>query len=221
MWTPRAGVRCCHSRRAAEGLHLLPIPVSLLPSVLPNWLTFHRQAFPLLPPPPPPPPPLSRSEDEEDIVDETLYLYRANSLFRNFEIKGPADRTLIYLTFYTQQCLKELEKETEPQKAERALLNLAAQNFAAPGDAGWQLGTIFPSSKSREELGTSAVLYHPYHLPRTHLPFSYSDLFKSYMKQCREELSRRLITRVFDASGTKSKWWQLFSRRKFMGKELR
>lgn len=27
-----------------------------------------------------------------DIVDEAIDLFRANSLFRNFEIKGPADR---------------------------------------------------------------------------------------------------------------------------------
>ena len=27
-----------------------------------------------------------------DILDESIDLFRANSLFRNFEIKGPADR---------------------------------------------------------------------------------------------------------------------------------
>lgn len=27
-----------------------------------------------------------------DIIDEAIDLFRANSLFRNFEIKGPADR---------------------------------------------------------------------------------------------------------------------------------
>jgi actin related protein 2/3 complex, subunit 3 len=39
------------------------------------------------------------------------------------------------------------------------------------------------------------------------------------MKQCREELGVRLVDRVF-ADGTKSKWWQFFSKRKFMGKEM-
>jgi ARP2/3 complex ARPC3 (21 kDa) subunit len=45
------------------------------------------------------------------------------------------------------------------------------------------------------------------------------DKFKAYVKQCREELGVRLVDRVF-ADGTKSKWWQFFSKRKFMGKEM-
>ena len=38
----------------------------------------------------PAPPPVDPSQ--MDIVDESIDLFRANSLFRNFEIKGPADR---------------------------------------------------------------------------------------------------------------------------------
>ncbi|CAM9374623.1 unnamed protein product [Discosporangium mesarthrocarpum] len=56
---------------------------------------------------------------QEDIVAEVLYLFRANVLFRNFEIKGAVDRTLIYLTFYTQQCLKEMEKTPDKPKGEQ------------------------------------------------------------------------------------------------------
>lgn len=43
-------------------------------------------------------------------MEEALYYFRANVLFRNYQIEGAADRTLIYLTFFAQQCLKELEK---------------------------------------------------------------------------------------------------------------
>ncbi|KAF7332262.1 Actin-related protein 2/3 complex subunit 3 [Mycena kentingensis (nom. inval.)] len=43
-----------------------------------------------------------------DIIDETLDLFRANSLFRNFEIKGPADRTLIVLILYVSDCLAKI-----------------------------------------------------------------------------------------------------------------
>jgi actin related protein 2/3 complex, subunit 3 len=46
-----------------------------------------------------------------------------------------------------------------------------------------------------------------------------ADTFKAYFKQAREELGLRLVERVF-ADGAKSKWWQFFSKRKFMGKEL-
>ena len=47
---------------------------------------------------------------QEDIVEEALYYFRANVLYRNYQIDGSSDRTLIYLTFFIQQCLKELEK---------------------------------------------------------------------------------------------------------------
>ena len=44
--------------------------------------------------------------DARDVVDETIYTYRANVLFRNFEVKGPADKLLIYLTLFVCQCLR-------------------------------------------------------------------------------------------------------------------
>jgi actin related protein 2/3 complex subunit 3 len=40
---------------------------------------------------------------EPDIVDEALTLFRANVLFRNFEVQGSADRVLIYLTLFIHQ----------------------------------------------------------------------------------------------------------------------
>jgi actin related protein 2/3 complex subunit 3 len=46
----------------------------------------------------------------EDIIDEALGLHRANSFFKNFDVKGPADRVLIYLTLYIQECLLKLSK---------------------------------------------------------------------------------------------------------------
>lgn len=54
----------------------------------------------------------------EDIVEEALYYFRANVLFRNYQIEGPADRSLIYLTFFIQQCLKELEKHPGKKEGE-------------------------------------------------------------------------------------------------------
>jgi hypothetical protein len=63
------------------------------------------------------------------------------------------------------------------------------------------------------------------------------DLFKAYFKQARDELGNRLLDRLFDSDGSKNKWWQVkclllidessdfsskaFSKRKFMGKELK
>lgn len=45
---------------------------------------------------------------EDDQVDEALRLFRANVLFRNFEVLGPADRTLIYLTLFIHQVRRDV-----------------------------------------------------------------------------------------------------------------
>lgn len=37
--------------------------------------------------------------------------------------------------------------------ASRALTNLAMQSFAAPGQGGWHLGTLFPGGVSAQETG--------------------------------------------------------------------
>ena len=48
--------------------------------------------------------------EKEDIIDEVLTYFRANVLFRNFDVRGSADKTLIYLTLHAVQCLVKLEK---------------------------------------------------------------------------------------------------------------
>ena len=40
---------------------------------------------------------------ETDIVDEALATFRANVMFRSFEVQGPADRLLAYLTLFIHQ----------------------------------------------------------------------------------------------------------------------
>ena len=52
--------------------------------------------------------------------------------------------------------------------------------------------------------------------------FLHLDAFKAYFKQAREELAIRLVQKLFDTpDGTKSKWWQAYSKRKFMNKEFK
>ena len=114
-------------------------------------------------------------------------------------MKGGADRTLIYLTLFTHECLVKLEKLEEKTAAIRELRALATKQFIVPGDSTWPLGTLFPTAANKTE----------------------SDTFRGYFKQAREELCLRLCERVFNPDGTKNKWWQAFSKRKFMGKELR
>ena len=93
---------------------------------------------------------------QPDIIDETLDLFRANSLFRNFEIKGPADRTLIILILFISDCLAKLgNARTVPTQIEATkLLNtLSVDTFPIPGDANFPLNSHYASPSSRSEAG--------------------------------------------------------------------
>ena len=48
------------------------------------------------------PAPVQQSEGK-DIIEETITFFRANVMFKNFEMKGPADRVLCYLTLFVHQ----------------------------------------------------------------------------------------------------------------------
>lgn len=52
---------------------------------------------------------LGNSEDV-DIIDEALMYFKPNIFFREYDIKGAADRTLIYLFLYITECLKRLHR---------------------------------------------------------------------------------------------------------------
>ena len=42
-------------------------------------------------------------DTERDIIDEAIEFFRANVFFKSFEVKGGADRVLLYLTIYISQ----------------------------------------------------------------------------------------------------------------------
>eukprot|EP01038_Epipyxis_sp_PR26KG_P014162 gene14162-19002_t len=138
-------------------------------------------------------------EESEDIIDETLTYFRANVLFRNFDVRGGADKTLIYLTLHAVQCLVKCEGIQDKATALRELRALSIKKFALPGENGFPLGGLFPAPTTTAE----------------------ADTFRTYFKQAREELAIRLCERLFDADGSKNKWWQSFSKKRFMGKELK
>jgi hypothetical protein len=68
-----------------------------------NPLLALRFPRPRRPRPRPPPGPGMSAVKDEDIVDEALRLFRANVLFRNFEVQGGGDRVLVYLTLFIHQ----------------------------------------------------------------------------------------------------------------------
>ena len=54
-----------------------------------------------------------------DPLDEVLSLFRANTFFRNFEIKGPADRLLIYGILFVSECLGKVRSTMGSREAEK------------------------------------------------------------------------------------------------------
>ncbi|RDX53893.1 actin-like protein ARPC3 [Lentinus brumalis] len=139
---------------------------------------------------------------EADIIDETLDLFRANSLFRNFEIKGPADRLLIILILFVSDCLAKIgASRTVPNQLEATkLLNtLAVDNFPIPGDANFPLNAHYAPPANRAD----------------------AEYLRGYLTQVRQELAQRLVEKLYaDGTGKLSKWWMSFQKRRFMNRSL-
>lgn len=144
---------------------------------------------------------LDPAHESYDILDESLSLFRANTLFRNFEIKGPADRVLIYSILYISDLLSRIAaKPTLSQREAEKLVQAAAlEQFALPGEPGFPLNAQFQGARDRQE----------------------AETLRGYIGQVRQELGARLVGRLYaDGTGRPSKWWLSFAKRKFMGKSL-
>ncbi|KAI0720321.1 ARP2/3 complex 21 kDa subunit [Cerioporus squamosus] len=139
---------------------------------------------------------------EADIIDETLDLFRANSLFRNFEIKGPADRLLIVLILFVSDCLAKIgSSRTVPSQLEatKMLNTLAVDSFPIPGDANFALNAHYAPPANRAD----------------------AEYLRSYLTQVRQELAQRLVEKLYaDGTGKPSKWWMSFQKRRFMNRSL-
>lgn len=143
---------------------------------------------------------LSRSfgaSGKPDIVDEALMYFRANVFFKNFEIKGPADRVLVYLTLFTHYCLTRVAPIKTEADGRRELARVSIARPAIPGEPGWPLAGMFPEPANAEE----------------------AELCRSLFKQLRETLVSRLADRIY-RDGVPDKFWIAFSKRRFMNKTL-
>lgn len=98
-------------------------------------------------------------------------------------MRGSADKTLIYLTLHTVQCLVKCEKIEDKATAIKELRALSTKQFALPGEPTFPLAGLMNTPVTKAE----------------------GDAFKAYFKQAREELSLRLCDRLFEKDGTKSK----------------
>lgn len=85
-----------------------------------------------------------------------MSLFRANAFFRNFEIKGTADRMLIYGMLFISECLSKLRRTPSyatmsPREAEKSLTNIALEQFAIPGDVTFPLNQAFEAPRDRHD----------------------------------------------------------------------
>lgn len=136
---------------------------------------------------------------EYDIIDETLDLFRANSFFKNFDIKGPADRLLIYGILFVSDCLSKLSAKVNRKEAVRVLNNLALDSFSLPGDVGFPMNALYQAPASKNE----------------------AELLRGYLQQFRQELADRLLQKIYaEDELAPSKYWLAFTRRRFMNRSL-
>ncbi|OAX78028.1 hypothetical protein ACJ72_07667 [Emergomyces africanus] len=140
-----------------------------------------------------------------DCLDEIISLYRANTFFRNFEIKGPADRMLIYGILFVSECLTKVKPGMAAREAEKApttliyllfgsncwnhikfeetnlwntikvLINTSLDHFAIPGDASFPLNQAFEPPRDRKD----------------------AETLRQYISQVRQELAIRLHSRLY------------------------
>ncbi|CCE61915.1 hypothetical protein TPHA_0B02420 [Tetrapisispora phaffii CBS 4417] len=140
------------------------------------------------------------ANSDYDIIDECIDLFRANSFFKNFEIKSPADRVLIYGILFINDCLSNLKSNTSQSEAIKILTNIALDNIKVPGSPGFQLNSV-------------------YNIPTN--DHNQVELLTSYIQQFRQELAMRLLERIYtDSKDHPSKFWLAFTRRRFMNKSL-
>ena len=74
-------------------------------------------------------------------------------MFRNFDVRGGPDKTLVYLTLFAHACLVKCERITDKNQAIKDLRAMAGKQFAIPGESGWPLGGLFAPPADRKEGG--------------------------------------------------------------------
>jgi len=62
---------------------------------------------------------IDTANESYDPLDEILALFRANTFFRNFEIKGPADRVMIYGILFVSEVLSKIRPGMSRRDAEK------------------------------------------------------------------------------------------------------
>ena len=137
-------------------------------------------------------------ESDLDIIDESLMYFRANVFFKNFPIRGDADKLLVYITVFIQKCLEVISNDTDEKKAKTNLIKLIDDAEYNPNVKGHFFNSLVTVNNSEV-----------------------SEL-QNYLKSVRKEIVNRVQYLLFDAlwGSLDLKFWLLFAKRKFMGYEM-
>ena len=71
--------------------------------------------------------------------------------FKNYDVRGPADKVLIYLTVYIQKVLEVVAKNPEKSEAKKAILALIQEPVPTTASAGFMAALVVKSRPSAEE----------------------------------------------------------------------
>ena len=141
---------------------------------------------------------------ELDIIDEAIIYFRANVLFKNFNIEGDADKLLVYITVFIQKCLEKANRPAEveqllgnPAKAKENMKKLVEQCEYVPKSENFF--NVLVTKKDSE-------------IPN----------LQKYLKSIRKETVERLIYILFEDEKTKMdfKYWVALGKKKFMGYDM-
>jgi actin related protein 2/3 complex subunit 3 len=140
---------------------------------------------------------VSMSEIDIDIIDEALIYFRANVLFKNFPIKGDADKLLIYITIFIQKCLETICNQ-EIDKAKALMKNLIDECEWIPNLKSHFLNSLV--NLKNDEVVELQV----------------------FLKSVRKELVNRLQYLLYDSDykTLDLKYWLGFAKKKFMGYDM-
>ena len=84
--------------------------------------------------------PIQADETKEDIIEEAIKYFRINVLYRNFEIKGDADKLMIFLTVLIQKILDIIASAPKKEDADKNLGKFILETMPVAGEAGFFMG---------------------------------------------------------------------------------
>ncbi|OIR57010.1 MAG: ARP2/3 complex 21 kDa subunit [Amphiamblys sp. WSBS2006] len=120
------------------------------------------------------------------LVEEALRLFKPNSFYPSFEMRGDGDIVLVYLHSFIQECLKALDGTMGRRAAEEALAPKAAEALRAGSEG---LHSVCKKGEVTGEL-------------------------RKHLYGLRVLAVEELLKRVYRDSDTPDKWWLVFQKRK-------